>query len=82
MVLYEVMFIQYSICVVQILVINLDFYDEQKCWNFNGIFYEFFRMNIVFIVNINDVVVFLVEFNSDLQGVNVISVKDNDSLVV
>ncbi|XP_021569126.1 delta-1-pyrroline-5-carboxylate synthase isoform X3 [Carlito syrichta] len=63
-----------------ILVTNLDFHDEQKRRNLNGTLHELLRMNIVPIVNTNDAVVPPAEPNSDLQGVNVISVKDNDSL--
>ncbi|KAM9052016.1 delta-1-pyrroline-5-carboxylate synthase isoform 5-T5 [Megaptera novaeangliae] len=66
--------------VEQILVTNLDFHDEQKRRNLNGTLHELLRMNIVPIVNTNDAVVPPAEPNSDLQGVNVISVKDNDSL--
>ncbi|XP_032463636.1 delta-1-pyrroline-5-carboxylate synthase isoform X10 [Phocoena sinus] len=80
MALYEAMFTQYSICAAQILVTNLDFHDEQKRRNLNGTLHELLRMNIVPIVNTNDAVVPPAEPNSDLQGVNVISVKDNDSL--
>ncbi|XP_007478789.2 delta-1-pyrroline-5-carboxylate synthase isoform X2 [Monodelphis domestica] len=78
MALYEAMFSQYSICVAQILVTNLDFHDEQKRRNLNETLSELLRMNIVPIVNTNDAVVPPAEPNSDLQGV--ISVKDNDSL--
>ncbi|XP_074014952.1 delta-1-pyrroline-5-carboxylate synthase isoform X3 [Numenius arquata] len=63
-----------------ILVTNLDFHDEQKRRNLNGTLHELLRMNIVPIINTNDAVVPPPEPNSDLQGVNVISVKDNDSL--
>ncbi|KAL2769534.1 delta-1-pyrroline-5-carboxylate synthase isoform 4 [Daubentonia madagascariensis] len=63
-----------------ILVTNLDFHDEQKRRNLNGTLHELLRMNIVPIINTNDAVVPPAEPNSDLQGVNVISVKDNDSL--
>ncbi|KAF7253368.1 Delta-1-pyrroline-5-carboxylate synthase [Varanus komodoensis] len=80
MALYEAMFTQYSICAAQILVTNLDFHDEQKRRNLNGTLHELLRMNIVPIINTNDAVVPPPEPNSDLQGVNVISVKDNDSL--
>ncbi|XP_038599712.1 delta-1-pyrroline-5-carboxylate synthase isoform X2 [Tachyglossus aculeatus] len=80
MALYEAMFTQYSICAAQILVTNLDFHDEQKRRNLNGTLHELLRMNIVPIINTNDAVVPPAEPNSDLQGVNVISVKDNDSL--
>ncbi|KAM6329714.1 delta-1-pyrroline-5-carboxylate synthase isoform 3-T4 [Podargus strigoides] len=66
--------------VEQILVTNLDFHDEQKRRNLNGTLHELLRMNIVPIINTNDAVVPPPEPNSDLQGVNVISVKDNDSL--
>ncbi|MEE6486353.1 hypothetical protein FKM82_014580 [Ascaphus truei] len=80
MALYEAMFTQYSICAAQILVTNLDFHDEQKRRNLNGTLHELLRMNIVPIINTNDAVVPPPEPNSDLQGVNVISIKDNDSL--
>ncbi|XP_076855555.1 delta-1-pyrroline-5-carboxylate synthase isoform X1 [Brachyhypopomus gauderio] len=80
MALYEAMFTQYSICTAQILVTNLDFHDEQKRRNLNSTLHELLRMNIVPIINTNDAVVPPPEPNSDLQGVNVISIKDNDSL--
>lgn len=80
MALYEAMFTQYSICTAQILVTNLDFHDEQKRRNLNSTLHELLRMNIVPIINTNDAVVPPPVPNSDLQGVNVISIKDNDSL--
>uniref|UniRef100_A0AAQ4PTR0 Delta-1-pyrroline-5-carboxylate synthase n=2 Tax=Gasterosteus aculeatus aculeatus TaxID=481459 RepID=A0AAQ4PTR0_GASAC len=80
MALYEAMFTQYSTCTAQILVTNLDFYDEQKRRNLNSTLHELLRMNIVPIINTNDAVVPPPVPNSDLQGGNVISVKDNDSL--
>lgn len=80
MALYEAMFTQYSICAAQILVTNLDFHDDQKRRNLSSTLHELLRMNIVPIINTNDAVVPAPEPNSDLQGVNVISVKDNDSL--
>uniref|UniRef100_A0A8C9WBL4 Delta-1-pyrroline-5-carboxylate synthase n=1 Tax=Scleropages formosus TaxID=113540 RepID=A0A8C9WBL4_SCLFO len=80
MALYEAMFSQYSTCTAQILVTNLDFHDEQKRRNLNSTLQELLRMNIVPIINTNDAVVPPPEPNSDLQGVNVISIKDNDSL--
>ncbi|KAL4612991.1 delta-1-pyrroline-5-carboxylate synthase-like [Arapaima gigas] len=80
MALYEAMFSQYSTCTAQILVTNLDFYDEQKRHNLNSTLQELLRMNIVPIINTNDAVVPPPEPNIDLQGVNVISIKDNDSL--
>ncbi|KAL2102503.1 hypothetical protein ACEWY4_001671 [Coilia grayii] len=80
MALYEAMFTQYSTCTAQILVTNLDFQDEQKRRNLNSTLHELLRMNIVPIINTNDAVVPPPEPNSDLQGVNVISIKDNDSL--
>ncbi|XP_061600783.1 delta-1-pyrroline-5-carboxylate synthase-like isoform X1 [Cololabis saira] len=80
MALYEAMFTQYSICTAQILVTNLDFHDEQKRRNLNSTLLELLRMNIVPIINTNDAVVAPPVPNSDLQGVNVISIKDNDSL--
>ncbi|XP_026866257.1 delta-1-pyrroline-5-carboxylate synthase [Electrophorus electricus] len=80
MALYEAMFTQYSTCTAQILVTNLDFHDEQKRRNLNSTLHELLRMNIVPIINTNDAVVPPPEPNSDLQGVNVISIKDNDSL--
>ncbi|KAJ8264736.1 hypothetical protein GJAV_G00153390 [Gymnothorax javanicus] len=67
-------------CTAQILVTNLDFHDEQKRRNLNSTLHELLRMNIVPIINTNDAVVPPPEPNSDLQGVNVISIKDNDSL--
>uniref|UniRef100_A0AAQ5ZMI1 Delta-1-pyrroline-5-carboxylate synthase n=1 Tax=Amphiprion ocellaris TaxID=80972 RepID=A0AAQ5ZMI1_AMPOC len=63
-----------------VLVTNLDFYDDQKRQNLNSTLQELLRMNIVPIINTNDAVVPPPEPNSDLQGVNVISIKDNDSL--
>ncbi|XP_061765676.1 delta-1-pyrroline-5-carboxylate synthase [Nerophis ophidion] len=78
MALYEAMFTQYSICIAQILVTNLDFYDHQKRKNLNSTLQELLRMNIVPIINTNDAVVPPPEPDSDLQGV--ISIKDNDSL--
>uniref|UniRef100_A0A8C1C1G3 Delta-1-pyrroline-5-carboxylate synthase n=1 Tax=Cyprinus carpio carpio TaxID=630221 RepID=A0A8C1C1G3_CYPCA len=80
MALYEAMFTQYSTCTAQILVTNLDFHDDQKRRNLNSTLHELLRMNIVPIINTNDAVVPPPEPNSDLQGVNVISIKDNDSL--
>ncbi|XP_056433261.1 delta-1-pyrroline-5-carboxylate synthase-like [Gadus chalcogrammus] len=80
MALYEAMFTQYSTCTAQILVTNLDFHDDQKRRNLNSTLQELLRMNIVPIINTNDAVVPPPEPNSDLQGVNVISIKDNDSL--
>ncbi|KAF0025495.1 hypothetical protein F2P81_022376 [Scophthalmus maximus] len=80
MALYEAMFTQYSTCTAQILVTNLDFHDDQKRQNLNSTLQELMRMNIVPIINTNDAVVPPPEPNSDLQGVNVISIKDNDSL--
>uniref|UniRef100_A0AAQ5X371 Delta-1-pyrroline-5-carboxylate synthase n=1 Tax=Amphiprion ocellaris TaxID=80972 RepID=A0AAQ5X371_AMPOC len=80
MALYEAMFTQYSTCTAQVLVTNLDFYDDQKRQNLNSTLQELLRMNIVPIINTNDAVVPPPEPNSDLQGVNVISIKDNDSL--
>ncbi|XP_029383565.1 delta-1-pyrroline-5-carboxylate synthase isoform X3 [Echeneis naucrates] len=80
MALYEAMFTQYSTCTAQILVTNLDFHDDQKRQNLNSTLQELLRMNIVPIINTNDAVVPPPEPNSDLQGVNVISIKDNDSL--
>ncbi|KAM9808793.1 delta-1-pyrroline-5-carboxylate synthase [Syngnathus typhle] len=80
MALYEAMFTQYSICTAQILVTNLDFHDEQKRRNLNSTLLELLRMNIVPIINTNDAVVPPPVPKSDLQGVNVISIKDNDSL--
>ncbi|XP_077438394.1 delta-1-pyrroline-5-carboxylate synthase-like [Vanacampus margaritifer] len=80
MALYEAMFTQYSICTAQILVTNLDFHDEQKRRNLNSTLLELLRMNIVPIINTNDAVVPPPVPNSDLQGANVISIKDNDSL--
>uniref|UniRef100_A0A4W6CAW1 Delta-1-pyrroline-5-carboxylate synthase n=1 Tax=Lates calcarifer TaxID=8187 RepID=A0A4W6CAW1_LATCA len=80
MALYEAMFTQYSTCTAQILVTNLDFHDEQKRRNLNSTLHELLRMNIVPIINTNDAVVPPPVPNSDLQGVNVISIKDNDSL--
>uniref|UniRef100_A0A672Y8C9 Delta-1-pyrroline-5-carboxylate synthase n=1 Tax=Sphaeramia orbicularis TaxID=375764 RepID=A0A672Y8C9_9TELE len=80
MALYEAMFTQYSICTAQILVTNLDFHDEQKRRNLNSTLHELLRMNIVPIINTNDAVVPPPVPSSDLQGVNVISIKDNDSL--
>uniref|UniRef100_A0A4W4E960 Delta-1-pyrroline-5-carboxylate synthase n=1 Tax=Electrophorus electricus TaxID=8005 RepID=A0A4W4E960_ELEEL len=65
---------------IEILVTNLDFHDEQKRRNLNSTLHELLRMNIVPIINTNDAVVPPPEPNSDLQGVNVISIKDNDSL--
>ncbi|XP_077407617.1 delta-1-pyrroline-5-carboxylate synthase isoform X3 [Vanacampus margaritifer] len=78
MALYEAMFSQYSTCTAQVLVTNLDFYDEQKRKNLNSTLRKLLRMNIVPIVNTNDAVVPPPQPDSDLQGV--ISVKDNDSL--
>uniref|UniRef100_A0A3Q1IE46 Delta-1-pyrroline-5-carboxylate synthase n=1 Tax=Anabas testudineus TaxID=64144 RepID=A0A3Q1IE46_ANATE len=63
-----------------ILVTNLDFHDEQKRRNLNSTLHELLRMNIVPIINTNDAVVPPPVPSSDLQGVNVISIKDNDSL--
>ncbi|XP_071384527.1 delta-1-pyrroline-5-carboxylate synthase-like isoform X2 [Centroberyx affinis] len=63
-----------------VLVTNLDFHDDQKRQNLNSTLQELLRMNIVPIINTNDAVVPPPEPNSDLQGVNVISIKDNDSL--
>uniref|UniRef100_A0A3B3R6P8 Aldehyde dehydrogenase 18 family, member A1 n=1 Tax=Paramormyrops kingsleyae TaxID=1676925 RepID=A0A3B3R6P8_9TELE len=80
MALYEAMFTQYSTCTAQILVTNLDFHDEQKRQNLNSTLHELLLMNIVPIINTNDAVVPPPVPNSDLQGVNVISIKDNDSL--
>ncbi|XP_026171647.1 delta-1-pyrroline-5-carboxylate synthase [Mastacembelus armatus] len=80
MALYEAMFTQYSTCTAQILVTNLDFHDDQKRQNLNSTLQELLRMNIMPIINTNDAVVPPPEPNSDLQGVNVISIKDNDSL--
>ncbi|XP_055006393.1 delta-1-pyrroline-5-carboxylate synthase-like isoform X1 [Boleophthalmus pectinirostris] len=80
MALYEAMFTQYSTCTAQVLVTNLDFHDDQKRQNLNSTLQELLRMNIVPIINTNDAVVPPPEPNSDLQGVNVISIKDNDSL--
>uniref|UniRef100_A0A8C6U953 Delta-1-pyrroline-5-carboxylate synthase n=1 Tax=Neogobius melanostomus TaxID=47308 RepID=A0A8C6U953_9GOBI len=80
MALYEAMFTQYSICTAQILVTNLDFHDEQKRRNLNSTLQELMRMNIVPIINTNDAVVAPPVPSSDLQGLNVISIKDNDSL--
>ncbi|XP_031604970.2 delta-1-pyrroline-5-carboxylate synthase isoform X3 [Oreochromis aureus] len=80
MALYEAMFTQYSTCTAQVLVTNLDFHDDQKRQNLNSTLRELLRMNIVPIINTNDAVVPPPEPNSDLQGVNVISIKDNDSL--
>ncbi|XP_057681789.1 delta-1-pyrroline-5-carboxylate synthase isoform X2 [Corythoichthys intestinalis] len=78
MALYEAMFSQYSTCTAQVLVTNLDFYDDQKRKNLNSTLKELLRMNIVPIVNTNDAVVPPPQPDSDLQGV--ISIKDNDSL--
>ncbi|XP_038592122.1 delta-1-pyrroline-5-carboxylate synthase isoform X3 [Micropterus salmoides] len=80
MALYEAMFTQYSTCTAQVLVTNLDFHDEKKRQNLNSTLQELLHMNIVPIINTNDAVVPPPEPNSDLQGVNVISIKDNDSL--
>uniref|UniRef100_UPI0037E7ADDE delta-1-pyrroline-5-carboxylate synthase n=1 Tax=Semicossyphus pulcher TaxID=241346 RepID=UPI0037E7ADDE len=80
MALYEAMFTQYSTCTAQVLVTNLDFHDDDKRQNLNSTLQELMRMNIVPIINTNDAVVPPPEPNSDLQGVNVISIKDNDSL--
>ncbi|XP_048843513.1 delta-1-pyrroline-5-carboxylate synthase [Brienomyrus brachyistius] len=80
MALYEAMFTQYSTCTAQILVTSLDFHDEQKRQNLNSTLHELLLMNIVPIINTNDAVVPPPVPNSDLQGVNVISIKDNDSL--
>ncbi|XP_030235830.1 delta-1-pyrroline-5-carboxylate synthase isoform X1 [Gadus morhua] len=80
MALYEAMFTQYSTCTAQILVTNLDFHDEQKRRNLSSTLHELLRMNIVPIINTNDAVIPPPVPNSDLQGVNVISIKDNDSL--
>ncbi|XP_076616121.1 delta-1-pyrroline-5-carboxylate synthase isoform X2 [Chaetodon auriga] len=80
MALYEAMFTQYSTCTAQVLVTNLDFHDDDKRQNLNSTLQELLRMNIVPIINTNDAVVPPPEPNSDLQGVNVISIKDNDSL--
>ncbi|XP_055085621.1 delta-1-pyrroline-5-carboxylate synthase isoform X3 [Periophthalmus magnuspinnatus] len=80
MALYEAMFTQYSTCTAQVLVTNLDFHDDQKRQNLNSTLQELLRMNIVPIINTNDAVVPPPEPNSDLHGVNVISIKDNDSL--
>ncbi|GLD62882.1 delta-1-pyrroline-5-carboxylate synthase-like isoform X1 [Lates japonicus] len=80
MALYEAMFTQYSTCTAQVLVTNLDFHDDQKRQNLNSTLQELLCMNIVPIINTNDAVVPPPEPNSDLQGVNVISIKDNDSL--
>ncbi|KAJ0060422.1 hypothetical protein NL108_010209, partial [Boleophthalmus pectinirostris] len=71
---------QSSLCPLQVLVTNLDFHDDQKRQNLNSTLQELLRMNIVPIINTNDAVVPPPEPNSDLQGVNVISIKDNDSL--
>ncbi|XP_037547009.1 delta-1-pyrroline-5-carboxylate synthase [Nematolebias whitei] len=80
MALYEAMFTQYSTCTAQVLVTNLDFHDDEKRQNLNSTLQELLRMNIVPIINTNDAVVPPPEPDSDLQGVNVISIKDNDSL--
>ncbi|KAL6094950.1 aldh18a1 [Pungitius sinensis] len=80
MALYEAMFTQYTTCTAQVLVTNLDFHDDQKRRNLNSTLQELLRMNIVPIINTNDAVVPPPEPNSDLQGVSVISIKDNDSL--
>ncbi|XP_067345222.1 delta-1-pyrroline-5-carboxylate synthase isoform X1 [Channa argus] len=80
MALYEAMFTQYSTCTAQVLVTNLDFHDDQKRQNLISTLQELLCMNIVPIINTNDAVVPPPEPNSDLQGVNVISIKDNDSL--
>ncbi|KAM6963826.1 delta-1-pyrroline-5-carboxylate synthase isoform 2-T2 [Tautogolabrus adspersus] len=80
MALYEAMFTQYSTCTAQVLVTNLDFHDDDKRQNLNSTLQELLRMNIVPIINTNDAVVPPPEPNSDLHGVNVISIKDNDSL--
>lgn len=56
---------------LQILVTNLDFYDEQKRRNLNSTLHELLRMNIVPIINTNDAVVPPPVPNSDLQGGNV-----------
>ncbi|XP_023197221.1 delta-1-pyrroline-5-carboxylate synthase-like isoform X3 [Xiphophorus maculatus] len=63
-----------------VLVTNLDFHDDEKRQNLNSTLRELLRMNIVPIINTNDAVVPPPEPNSDLHGVNVISIKDNDSL--
>ncbi|KAM9716277.1 delta-1-pyrroline-5-carboxylate synthase isoform 2-T2 [Menidia menidia] len=80
MALYEAMFTQYSTCTAQVLVTNLDFHDDEKRQNLHSTLQELLRMNIVPIINTNDAVVPPPEPDSDLQGVNVISIKDNDSL--
>uniref|UniRef100_A0A8C6Q2M1 Aldehyde dehydrogenase 18 family, member A1 n=1 Tax=Nothobranchius furzeri TaxID=105023 RepID=A0A8C6Q2M1_NOTFU len=80
MALYEAMFTQYSTCTAQVLVTNLDFHDDEKRQNLNSTLQELLRMNIVPIINTNDAVVPPPEPDSDLQGVNIISIKDNDSL--
>ncbi|KAM4524063.1 delta-1-pyrroline-5-carboxylate synthase [Odontesthes bonariensis] len=80
MALYEAMFTQYSTCTAQVLVTSLDFHDDEKRQNLHSTLQELLRMNIVPIINTNDAVVPPPEPNSDLQGVNVISIKDNDSL--
>uniref|UniRef100_A0A3B3C5Y6 Delta-1-pyrroline-5-carboxylate synthase n=1 Tax=Oryzias melastigma TaxID=30732 RepID=A0A3B3C5Y6_ORYME len=80
MALYEAMFSQYSTCTAQVLVTNLDFHDDEKRQNLHSTLQELVRMNIVPIINTNDAVVPPPEPNSDLHGVNVISIKDNDSL--
>uniref|UniRef100_H2LWK8 Delta-1-pyrroline-5-carboxylate synthase n=1 Tax=Oryzias latipes TaxID=8090 RepID=H2LWK8_ORYLA len=80
MALYEAMFSQYSTCTAQVLVTNLDFHDDEKRQNLHSTLQELLRMNIVPIINTNDAVVPPPEPNSDLHGVNVISIKDNDSL--
>lgn len=56
---------------LQILVTNLDFHDEQKRRNLNSTLHELLRMNIVPIINTNDAVVPPPVPSSDLQGVNV-----------
>uniref|UniRef100_A0A6Q2ZEQ7 Delta-1-pyrroline-5-carboxylate synthase n=1 Tax=Esox lucius TaxID=8010 RepID=A0A6Q2ZEQ7_ESOLU len=68
MALYEAMFTQYST------------YEQFKRRNLNSTLHELLRMNIVPIINTNDAVVPPPVPNSDLQGVNVIHIKDNDSL--
>ncbi|XP_061565109.1 delta-1-pyrroline-5-carboxylate synthase isoform X1 [Cololabis saira] len=80
MALYEAMFTQYSTCTAQVLVTNLDFHDDEKRQNLRSTLQELLRMNIVPIINTNDAVVPPPEPNCDLHGVNVISIKDNDSL--
>ncbi|XP_050546804.1 delta-1-pyrroline-5-carboxylate synthase isoform X2 [Daktulosphaira vitifoliae] len=80
--LYDAMFSQYGVKIAQVLVTELDFYNDQTRNNLVSTLSELISLNIVPIINTNDAVTPPPQDSEQMKskGKKVISIKDNDSL--